>query len=190
VLADEVLVLAQARVHVHEDHALLLEVLAHLVVDDLGLVLRAHAGQELALGLGDAQAVERALDVLGHVVPGAAGLLGGPDEVVDVVEVDLGQHRRAPGRHRPREEVVERLEAELGHPPRLALHLRDRLDDLAVDALRRLVEVVLRVVEPVALRVVGAQGPQCGLLGGQDLRGLRCGCHLREYLLSQSVLPV
>jgi hypothetical protein len=39
-------------VHVHEHDALLLEVLAHLVVDDLGLVLRADAGEELALGLG------------------------------------------------------------------------------------------------------------------------------------------
>ena len=52
--------LAQRRVHVHEDHALLLEVLADLVVDDLGLVLGADAGEELALGLGDAQPVERA----------------------------------------------------------------------------------------------------------------------------------
>ncbi len=40
-----------------------------LVVDDFGLVLGADAGEELPLGLGDAQAVERLLDVLGHVVP-------------------------------------------------------------------------------------------------------------------------
>ena len=65
--------LAQRGVHVHEDHALLLELLVHLVVDDLGLVLGADAGEELALGLGDAEAVERPLDVLGHVVPGALG---------------------------------------------------------------------------------------------------------------------
>src|SRR5215218_6313726 len=55
VLAHEVLVLAQAGVHVHEHDALLLEVLAHLVVDDLGLVLGADAREELALGLGDAE---------------------------------------------------------------------------------------------------------------------------------------
>ena len=119
VLAHEVLVLAQARVHVLEDHALLLEVLAHLVVDDLGLVLRADAGEELALGLGDAQAVERSLDVLGHVVPAAARLLGGAHEVVDVVVVDLGQQRRAPRGLRPRHEVIQRLEPELAHPLRL-----------------------------------------------------------------------
>ena len=106
VLADEVLVLAQARVHVHEDDALLLEVLAHLVVDDLGLVLGADAGEELALGLGDAEAVERLLDVVRDVIPRARGLLGRAHEVVDVVVVDLGQHRRAPRRLRAREEVA------------------------------------------------------------------------------------
>jgi hypothetical protein len=58
------------------------------------------------------------------------GLLGGADEVVDVVEVDLGQHRRAPGRHRAGEEVVERLEAEVAHPLRLVLVLGDLLDEL------------------------------------------------------------
>jgi hypothetical protein len=45
-----------AGVGVEEDDALLLEVLADLVVDDLGLVLRGDAGDEaLLLGLGDAQ---------------------------------------------------------------------------------------------------------------------------------------
>jgi hypothetical protein len=58
-------VLAQARVHVHEDHALLLQILADLVVHDLGLVLGADAGEELALRLRDAELVERVLDVLG-----------------------------------------------------------------------------------------------------------------------------
>ena len=81
--------LAQGGVHVGEDHALLLELLVHLVVDDLGLVLGADAGEELALRLGDAEPVEGVLDVLGDLVPVAAVLLRGADEVVDVVEVDL-----------------------------------------------------------------------------------------------------
>ena len=160
--------LAQRGVHVEEDHALLLEVLVDLVVDDLGLVLRADAGEELALGLGDAEPVEGLLDVVGHVVPGALGLLAGAHEVVDVVEVDLGEHRRAPRRHRAREEVLERLQAEVAHPLRLALELGDLLDDLAVDALRRLVEVlVLGVVEAVALGVVGVEVLEAGLLVGE-----------------------
>ena len=159
VLAHEVLVLAQARVHVHEDHALLLEVLAHLVVDDLGLVLGADAGEELALGLGDAEAVEGLLDVVGDVVPRALGALGGAHEVVDVVVVDLGQERGAPGGLLAGEEVVERLEAEVAHPLRLGLELGDLRDDLGVDALGRLVEVVLGVVEAEALGVVGVDRP-------------------------------
>src|SRR5436190_5111371 len=173
VLAHEVLVLAQRGVHVHEDDALGLELLVDLVIDGLGLVLRADAGEELALGLGDAKAVEGLLDVLGDVVPGAAGLLAGTDEVVDVVEVDVGEHRRAPRRHRAREEVVERLEAELAHPLRLGLELGDLLDDLARQTLRGLVEVVLGVVEAVALGVVRAQGAESRLLRRQLLFGDR-----------------
>jgi hypothetical protein len=73
VLAEQVLVLAQGGVGVEEEHALLLEVLADLVVDDLGLVLGGDAGdQALLLGLGDAQAVVGVLDVLGQVLPRVA----------------------------------------------------------------------------------------------------------------------
>ncbi len=154
-----------------------LEVLVDLVVDDLGLVLGADAGEELALGLGDPQAVERVLDVLGHVVPGALGALGGAHEVVDVVVVDLGEHRRAPGRLRPREEVLERLQAEVAHPLRLGLELGDLLDDLAVDALRRLVQVVLGVVEAVALVVIGVDLGELLVLGQL---GRRCRLWVRS----------
>ena len=89
VLLEEVLVLAQRGVGVEEEHALLLEVLADLVVDDLGLVLRGDAGDEaLLLRLGDAELVVGVLDVLGQLVPGGRLLLGGAHEVLDVVEVD------------------------------------------------------------------------------------------------------
>ena len=92
VLLEDLRVLAQAGVGVQEDDALLLQVLADLVVDDLGLVLRGDAGDEaLLLGLRDAQAVVGVLDVLGQVVPGGGLLLGGAHEVLDVVEVDARQ---------------------------------------------------------------------------------------------------
>jgi hypothetical protein len=39
------------------------------VVDDLALVLGGDTGEELALGLGDAQPVVGVLDLLGQVVP-------------------------------------------------------------------------------------------------------------------------
>ena len=81
--------LAQSGVHVGEDHALGLELLVHLVVDRLALVLRTDPGEELALGLGDAELVEGVLDVVGDVFPRSLAALGGADEVVDVLEVDL-----------------------------------------------------------------------------------------------------
>ena len=59
VLADDVGVLAHRGVHVAEEDALGLEVLAVAVEDDLGLVLGGDAGQVLALGLGDARASRR-----------------------------------------------------------------------------------------------------------------------------------
>ena len=100
VLLEQLRVLAQRRVGVQEDDALLLEVLADLVVDDLGLVLRGDAGdQALLLRLGDAEPVVGVLDVGGQVVPARRLLLGRAHEVLDVVEVDAGQVR-APGRHR------------------------------------------------------------------------------------------
>ena len=70
------LVLAQARVHVEEDHALRLEVLLELVVDDLGLVLRADAGEVLLLRLGDAELVPGVVDVGRQVLPRVGLLLG------------------------------------------------------------------------------------------------------------------
>ncbi len=176
VLADHVLVLAQRRVHVEELDAQLLEVLADLVVDDLGLVLSADAGQEAALGLGDAELVERVLDVVGDVVPARLRALGGADEVVDVVEVDLVEIG-APLRHRAGEEVVERLQPEVAHPLRLVLVLGDVLDELAAEPLRRLVDVaglgiveaelrlvvLVDVLDRLALGLLGVEG--CGCLG-------------------------
>jgi hypothetical protein len=62
-------VLAQAGVHVEEEHALRLEVGLELVVDDLRLVLRADAGEVLLLGLRDPELVPGVLDVGGQVLP-------------------------------------------------------------------------------------------------------------------------
>src|SRR5207247_2227771 len=79
------------------------------------------------------------------------------DVVEDVVEVDPA-HVAAPARQRPREEVVERLVAELAHPVRLVLVRRDRLDELMRKPAARLEEVrlgLVRVREAVLRQVVG-----------------------------------
>ena len=161
VLLDELRVLAQAGVHVEEDHALLLEVLLQRVVDDLGLVLGADAGEELLLGLGDAEPVEGVLDVGRHVVPGLALLLGRLQVVEDVLEVDLAEVA-APRGHRARAEVLERLQAEVPHPLRLVLVLGDLRDDLGIQATLRLEDGDLWIVEAV-LVVVADAGNDLGL---------------------------
>ena len=123
-----------AGVGVEEEDALLLEVLADLVVDDLGLVLRGDAGDEaLLLRLGDAELVVGVLDVLGQVVPRGRLLLGGADEVLDVVEVDARQVR-APGRHRLALEELEALQPQVEHPLRLVLLRGDVAHDVLVEA--------------------------------------------------------
>jgi hypothetical protein len=129
-----------------------------LVVDDLALVLRADAGEVLLLGLRDPELVPGVLDVGREVLPRLRLLLGRADVVVDVLEVDVVDVA-APLRQRARKEVVERLVAELPHPVRLVLVLRDRLDDLVIQPASGLEEVVLRLVrvgEPVLALVVGA----------------------------------
>ena len=62
--------LAQAILDGQEDDTLLLEVLQDGVIDHLGFILRAHAGQELPLGFGDAQFIEGVLDGIRDIVPG------------------------------------------------------------------------------------------------------------------------
>ena len=75
----------------------------------------------------------------------------------------------------------ERLQAEVAHPLRLGFELRDLLDDLPVQPLGRFVQVMLRVVEPVALLVVGIDPRE--LLGlGQD------GCLGRSHYFTSSLV--
>src|SRR5215207_2827030 len=149
VLLDDVLVLAQSRVHVQEDDALLFELLLQGVVDDLGLVLRPDTCQALPLGLRDAELLECVLYVVGHIIPGAALVLHGPYVVV----VHPGEVA-APGRGRLLQERLQRLEPELQHPLRLVLVLGDHGDDLRVYALPRgPEEVLLRIAETVLVLV-------------------------------------
>ena len=122
---EDLLVLAERGVGVQEEDALLLEVLPDLVVDDLGLVLRRDTGdQALLLRLGDAQPVVGVLDVVGQVLPGGGLRLGGPHEVLDVLEVDAGEVRTPVG-HRLAAEELQRLEPPLEHPLGLVLAAGD-----------------------------------------------------------------
>ena len=122
VLAHELGILAHGGVGIDEDDALLGEVLADLLVDDLGLVLGGDPGhQALALGLGDADAVVGGPDVLGQVVPGVGRAVGGPHVVLDRVQVDLAQVH-APGGHGLAQVDLVGLEPLGEHPLRFALN--------------------------------------------------------------------
>src|SRR5438477_5766665 len=135
VLLDDVSVLFERGVRVHEDHAELLEILADVVVDDLAVVLRPDDGEVLLFGLRDPELVERVLHVAGHVLPALRALVGREDVVIDVLEVERGEVG-APGGHGARLEVPQRLETPLQHPVGLVLEgLADLADDLSREAL-------------------------------------------------------
>ena len=159
--------LAQPGVHVEKQDALLLEVLLELVVHDLTLVLGAHTREELPLGLGNPEPIPGVLDVRREVFPGLGLLLGRPDVIEDVVEVDLGDVT-APVWERARQEVLERPEPIVPHPLRLVLVLGDRRHELAREAPAGLEEVVLgRIGTVEAVLVVAADlGDDLGLALG------------------------
>ena len=146
------------------------------MVDDLGVVLGADAGQELALRLGDAELLERRLDLLGDVVPRLLFALGRLAVVDDLVEVDPIE-AVGPGRHRALEEVLVGAQAELEHPVRLVLEPADLLDRLARQPALRLAQVDDVVVEGELVALVGGDLAGCGhsILGPRVSVGARAG---------------
>src|SRR5450755_1885499 len=85
-LAEQVLVLTQAGIGVEEQHALLFQVLANLVVNNFTFVLRRYArNKPLLLGFRYSQLVVGVADIGGQVVPAVGLLLGRAHEVLDVV---------------------------------------------------------------------------------------------------------
>ena len=121
VLLDEIGVVAERVIHAREEDAALLEVLPVAVVDDFRFVLRRHAGEELALGFGDAELLVGGLHRLGQLGPLGDLTLGGLEVVVDVVEVHVGHVLREPVEHRLALEPLQRVEPELRHPLGLVL---------------------------------------------------------------------
>ena len=164
-LLEDLGVFLERLVGAHEHDADLRELLADTVVDDLGVVLGADAGQELALRLGDAEPLECRLDLLGDVVPRLLFALGRLAVVDDLVEVDPIK-AVGPGRHRALLEVVERAKSELQHPVGLVLEAADLLDRGACQPTLRLAQVGDVVVEGELLALVGgdlAGGGHAGL---------------------------
>ena len=64
----------QSAFHIGINHALLLNLLAHIMVHKLAVILRAHACQAGLLGLGNAQTLEGVLNIVGNILPFALHL--------------------------------------------------------------------------------------------------------------------
>jgi len=148
--------LLQALVDREEDDALLFQILPDAVVDHLRLVLGAQASQELALRFRHAQPVKGLLDILRDIIPGALFALGGLDIVIDLIVVYAGEIR-TPGRNRLGLVNLQRLKTVLQHPLRLAFDAGNLPDNVGAEALAALERVLLRIAEPVLLRVFGVQ---------------------------------
>src|SRR5690606_9020591 len=115
----------------------------------------------------------------GQLLPGGGLLLGGPHEVLDVVEVDLRQVG-TPVRQRLLGEQPERLQTQVPHPLGLVLLGRDVADDLLVEAAARRGAGHVGVGPAV---LVGAEPFELGVRGrrhyadppGRDVLSWRCG---------------
>ena len=132
VLTQQIGVLADGSVCISEDHALLGQILLQRSIHHLAFKLRLHAGEIFPLSFGDAQPVECLFDLLRHVVPCLALLLGRLEVIEDVLKIDGDV--AAPVGHRLGIEDLQRLQPEIAHPSRLPLHLGDLRDDLGIDA--------------------------------------------------------
>ena len=64
----------QSAFHIGINHALLLNLLAHIVIHKLAVILRAHAREAGLLGLGNTQTLEGVLNIVGNILPFALHL--------------------------------------------------------------------------------------------------------------------
>ena len=120
---------------VDEDDALVFEDFFDIGVGGFGVVLSFDTGEEFAFLLGDAEAFEGALDVLGDFVPGALGLLAIGKVVAEFFEVDVFQVLGGPvGGHGLGVEDFESLVAEFADPVRVVFDIADVVHSAGADA--------------------------------------------------------
>ncbi len=167
VLPDEVFVLLDCFVHVAEDDALLLPLLLHVLVDDLGLVLGTDAGERVAFGLWNTEFLKGVLNIVREVVPAVR-----PFTLVDVW-ANIGNNLfdikfcevwlTGPVRRQGHVLVVfQCAETPLEHPFGFVLVLADEADDF--------------FSQPLA-------GCDCGLLFFLEPESLFCICVAQVILI-------
>ena len=131
-----------------KDDSLLADCGLDVGIGRLAVELGLHSSEELALLLGDAEALEGFLDVLGDLVPTPLRLLSLREVVADVLEDDILQILGRPvGRHRLLEELAVTLLAEGADPIGIPLHVADIIDRRLGQADAGIVGVVHLVAE-------------------------------------------
>ena len=119
------------------------------VIDHLGFILRAESRQKFTLRFRHAEFIEGALDIVGNIFPGFLAFLHRLDVVENILQI---QRRKigSPSWHGPLEKMIERLQAEVEHPLRLAFHARDIFHNLTAQTSFRFKRVVIiAVVEAI-----------------------------------------
>src|SRR4051794_26980886 len=106
--------IAQRRISIRENDALLAQVFLQRTVNNFALKLSLHAGEILLLCLRNTQLVERFFKLGRDIIPGRTLLLGRIQIVVDAVKVD--SYIATPARHWLRLEALQRAQPELANP--------------------------------------------------------------------------
>ena len=138
----------QGAFQVAVDDALLRDFIFDIVIDQLGIVLGADAGQRGPLRLGDAQLFKGILNIIRNVFPGLFHVRIGPDigrYVVHIQAVDGS----APAGNRDPVIDVQAFQPELPHPFGIMLLFRNLFDDLRGKAGLDSVKIIFLIAEVI-----------------------------------------
>src|ERR1700737_1216488 len=113
----------------HKDHALVRNRLFDVRVDRLAIKLSFDSGQEFSFALGNAEALERLLNLLRNIIPTSFCRLARSERITNHVEVYFLEFVAGPMRWKrfALKDVVG-IFAEIAYPVRLALNTNDIID--------------------------------------------------------------
>ena len=138
----------------HKDHALVAHSGFNIGVSRLAVELGFHAGEKFAFLLGNAEALEGALDVLRHIVPRALGLRALGKIIPDIFENNIIEIMTGPvSRHGHGFEFTESIFAKVANPIGVFFNVGDIVDRALRESDAR-VEFVVHIVVEVANRAV------------------------------------
>ena len=130
------------------DHALFRDLLLHIVIDELGIILRADTGQRLSLRLRNTELLKGVLDFLRNFRPLRIHLCVRAHVGHNIFHVEA-LNRRAPVRHLPLVEYPQGLHTEIMHPLRIILSAGDLLDNLLRQPLLDAIGILILISEVV-----------------------------------------